>query len=245
MGGVLSNIFLAVFFGSILSLAGGCLLLLKPGRPFAARPQGLIAFAAGVLLAVSFLDLLPEAEGAFPAALAGMTTLFLLEKVLCWYHQHHAPHNLIAPAVYFLTLGDSIHNFIDGVGIAAAFLVNPALGWATAAAVFLHELPHELVDFSILLSHGVSKKWTLALNFFSALTALLGAALTCYFAHLLTDQLALLLAFTAGAFIYVAAADLLPELSEEKPTPAVTLRQILAFLAGISAMLFLQGLRLG
>lgn len=238
---MLLSILLAVGFASIVSLVGGVILLKKHKGKFE-EEQGLLisAFAAGALLATALLDLLPEAKGEISGVLVGIIVMFVLEKLLLWYHHHHAPHNQVKPAIWLITIGDSLHNFLDGVAIAAAFIVSPVLGLTTTMAVFLHEIPHELVDFGILLSHGLSKNKTLLLNFISALFAVLGALLTYYFSNLLTFSNSNLLAFTAGNFLYISLADLIPELNHCTPRKQNTTKQLFLFFGGIILIVIMQ-----
>ena len=151
--------------GSVLSLLGGFVLLIGKTRDESFVLK-LTSFAAGVLLATAFLDLFPEALESslkrgggdiFLPALGGIILFFLLERTLFWFHHHHAAHG-IKPTIWMVTLGDGVHNFIDGVAIAATFLINPTIGLTTALAVAAHEIPQEIADFSILLSRGLSKK---------------------------------------------------------------------------------------
>lgn len=237
---MLINILLFTAIGSILSLTGGFLLLSKKtlSEPLSLK---LSSLAAGVLLATAFLDLFPESletigDGdIFVPALSGMVGFFLLERFF-WFHHHHDTHHDthhgVGPSSYFVIFGDSIHNFIDGVAIAAGFLVSVPLGISTAIAVAAHEIPQELADFSILLSQGFSRRKALYINVVSSLTALFGAVLTYFAADQIEPYLPIVIAFTAGMFIYVASSDLIPELhrSGEKGQPV---SQVIAFIIGI------------
>lgn len=183
----------------------------------------LVSFAAGSLLGTVFIHLLPEigeTQGfnlnTSLNILFGLLVFFLLEKVICWRHCHiptskRHQHNLGMMNL----LGDAFHNFTDGIVIAAAYMVNPPLGIATTMAVAFHEIPQEIGDFSVLLYAGFSRKKALFFNFLSALTALLGAVFTLIFAGQNRVLLNLLLPFTAGGFIYIASADLIPELKKD------------------------------
>ena len=201
----------------------------------------LLSFAAGTMLAVSFLDLLPEAvEGAaegtnvFMPVLLGIVVFFFLERFVLWFHHHDETHGMNPSAVLIL-LGDSLHNFIDGIAIAAAFLVSPGLGLATTLAIAAHEVPQEIADFSVLVHGGMKKGRALLLNFISGLTALAGAVLGFYFLEGLEGLLPISLAFTAGMFIYIACSDLIPEIhkSAEKQR---SWTQFLPFLLGIATL---------
>lgn len=225
--------------GSIFSLLGGFVLLLKKdwNRDFSLI---LTSFAAGVLLSTSFLDLFPEAlhhmeektgGDVFLPALLGIVIFFLLERTLVWFHHHHDAHDT-KPTIWMITFGDSIHNFIDGVAIAAAFMVNPTVGFTTALAVAAHEIPQEIADFSILLSQGLSRKKTLLFNIVSAGTALLGAGTMYFFSPQLEKSLGTIIAFAAGMFCYIALSDLIPELHHSQ-NKKQGVPQIMAFVTGI------------
>ncbi len=233
------NIFLLTFLGSILSLLGGFILLFKK-----TWNQGfsliLTSFAAGVLLSTAFLDLFPEASqhlketggsSVFIPALLGIIFFFLLERTFVWFHHHHGAHGT-KPTILMITLGDGVHNFIDGVAIAAAYMANPTLGLTTALAVAAHEIPQEIADFSILLSRGLSKTKTILFNMASGLTAFLGATGMYLFSDQLKAYLGLIIAFTAGMFTYIALSDLIPEL-HHSGSKKDSLPQSAAFLFGV------------
>lgn len=231
--------------GSIISLCGGLTLLLKKtwNQSFSLK---LTSFAAGVLLATAFLDLFPEAlehmeevggGDIFLPALLGIILFFLLERTLLWFHHHHAAHGA-KPTVWTLTLGDGLHNFIDGVAIAAAFVSSPAVGLTTAIAVAAHEIPQEIADFSILLSQGLSKLRAIVFNVSSALTALLGAIGMYFFSEILEAHLGTIIAFTAGMFAYIALSDLIPELHHTQ-SKKETIPQAVAFIIGILLVLLI------
>jgi zinc and cadmium transporter len=202
----------------------------------------LVAFAAGALLGDAFLHLLPEtveAKGEFGQAtsfsvLAGVSTFFVLEKGLHWHHAHIEHHDTVHPVAITNLMGDALHNFLDGAIIAASFTVSRDLGIATAIAVALHEIPQELGDFGILVHSGLKPRRALALNFASGLTALAGAAATLAFAPIDAIESAMV-PFTAGAFIYIASTDLMPEIHKE-PEPLKSVIQLLAFGCGVGIM---------
>ena len=201
----------------------------------------LLSFAAGTMLAVSFLDLLPEAlesaaEGAniFIPVLLGIVVFFFLERFVLWFHHHDETHDMHPSAVLIL-LGDGLHNFIDGIAIAAAFLTNPGIGFATTLAIAAHEIPQEIADFSVLIHGGMEKTKALFFNFISGLTALVGAVLAFYFLENLTGVLPLSLAFTAGMFIYIACSDLIPEMHQHA-NKQKSWTQFLPFLLGIATL---------
>ena len=219
----LGQIILFTSLGSVVSLLGGIILLYK--KEWATKLSSpLAAFAAGTLLGTAFLDLLPEAVEAaeesltsvssiFFWALIGILIFFLLERFIHWFHHHHEHIGEIKkPTGTLILLGDSVHNFIDGVAIAITFMINPALGVVTTLAVGAHEIPQEIGDFGILLKAGYSRKKVLWYNIFSACAALAGALLTYLIGPSIAGSLPALLAVTAGFFIYIAASDLIPEI---------------------------------
>jgi zinc and cadmium transporter len=205
---------IATFIVSAISLIGVVFLFAEWSER---RALLFISFAAGVLLTTAFLEMLPEAVARrrddgnfFAGTLAAMGTFFLLERFLLGFHTHDE-HRSVAPG-YFVLIGSTVHNFIDGVVIAASFLVSPALGVSTTVAVAAHEIPHEAADFGILLSAGFRRATALLLNFVSGLAAMLGALWCFWFEGTVEAHLSWFLAATAGMFIYIAASDLLPEL---------------------------------
>ena len=212
------------------------------------RSHDFLSFAAGTLLTVAFLDLLPEAAEAYEAAggehaidsaalmvLVGFLLFFSIEKILLWYHCHEE-HCDVHTSTTMVLLGDTFHNFLDGVAIAASFMVSPVVGLATTVAVFIHEIPQEVADFSVLLSGGMKPKRAILFNLLSALASLGGALLAYFFSQVVDGVLPVLLAITAGGFIYIAAADLIPEIHKERDRAKMT-RQFGFFLFG-SAVIF-------
>jgi zinc and cadmium transporter len=183
------------------------------------RAMLFVSFAAGVLLATAFLDMFPEAverrvddSNFFIASLAAMGGFFLLERFLSGFHTHEDAHGTHSASGYFVLIGSTVHNFIDGVVIAASFMVNPTLGLTTTLAVAAHEIPHEAADFLVLRNARFSRTTALLLNFLSGLAAMLGALWCFWFEGVVVRHIPWFLAATAGMFIYIAASDLLPEL---------------------------------
>lgn len=224
---MLTYILFFTFLGSVVSLVGGVLLLFREKLALKIS-HILFSFAAGTLLGAAFFDLLPEAhsslrssgqalDGVFVWTLIGILIFFLLERFIRWFHHHHTHEDTAEePTVPLIVLGDSIHNFIDGVAIAATFLVSIPLGIVTALAVAAHEIPQEVGDFAILLHKGVTRRKVLLLNLFSSLTAIAGALITFFAGAFVKGMLPVFLSVTAGFFIYIAASDLIPEIHEEK-----------------------------
>lgn len=202
---------------SLVSLLGGILLLVSERRIRPLLPA-LTAFAAGVLLATAFLDLLPEAAAAldgasFILALAGFLAFYALERTVRSVHGHAHPSPGGQPSTTLVVIGDTIHNMVDGAVIAGAFMVNVSTGIATSVAVAVHEIPQEIGDFAVLLHNGVRARTVLLLNVWSAVAAIAGA-LGALAIGQNTSLGAPLIAVTAGFFIYIAGSDLIPEIHQ-------------------------------
>jgi zinc and cadmium transporter len=201
----------------------------------------LVGFSAGALLGDVFLHLLPEmssngfgvAEGLY--FLIGIVIFFLLERFILWHHSHSSHDESIHSSVYLTTIGDSLHNFIDGMVIAASFLVDTNLGIATTLAVIFHEIPQEIGQFAILLHGGWSKTKAIWYNFLSALTSVAGAAVVVLFARNIAQAPSFLLAFAGASFIYIALSDVVPELHREESNKK-SIVQFIWLLAGIGLM---------
>ena len=255
---ILIIIFTAI--GGLLSvMAAAVFLLLKDHHRNAVLPHG-ISFAIGALLAVAFWGLIPEAfEKVKPdhfqtlsaTILAGILGFFVLEKLLIWRHCHHGSceahgdehdehgHSNMKSAGTLIILGDSIHNFVDGVLIAAAFLTDVQLGIVTSLAVAAHEIPQEVGDFAILLDSGYSRSKALFYNVLASLTTVLGGILAYFSLEDLHDSLPYFLALAASSFIYIAVADLIPSL-HTKTDMKTSLQQIVLIAAGVLLICSLQ-----
>jgi len=211
---------------SVLGSLGGLLaassfLLLGDGLRTRIVPWA-ISYAVGTLLGVALLALLPEALGSLPAPvamgtlLAGVLTFFLLEKLVLWRHCHdghgHECEAHTSSAASLVIIGDAFHTFVDGAIIAAAVLTSIPLGVTTALAVAAHEIPQEVGDVAILLRAGYSRTRALTLNMMSALGGVLGALAMLMTSQTLPQLLPYVLAFAAGNFLYIAMADLIPDL---------------------------------
>lgn len=216
---ILSYILIFTLIGSVVSLVGGILLLLN--QKFALKiSHFLSAFAAGTLLGAAFLDLLPEGiehmeklgqDINLPLwTLIGILIFFLIERFI--HHHHQGPQKEEKAVVSLIVIGDSLHNFVDGVAIAATFLISIPLGIVTSLAVAAHEIPQEIGDFGLMLSKGVQRTKVLQINFLSSVTALFGAILTYIYKDTIEEILPIILALTAGFFIYIAASNLIPEI---------------------------------
>ena len=203
-----------------------------------------ISFAAGALLGDVFIHLLPELSGKIGFGvqtsifiLSGIAFSFIVEKIIHWRHCHYygieEGHKHALP--YMNLFGDGVHNFIDGLIIGGSYLVNFNVGVATTVAVALHEIPQEVGDFAILIHGGFSKRKALMYNFLVALTAIVGAALAYFLASSIDGFSNFLLGFAAGAFIYIAGSDLIPELHKELNI-LKSMVQLLTFICGIAIM---------
>lgn len=243
---MLAWILIFTFIGSGASLLIAALLLFR-GSFAQKRAHWLVAFAAGAMLAAAFFDLLPEAlrEATNPEIVSnlvflGIVGFFFLERFLLWHHHHAYPEGekceVTKPGTTLVIVGDGLHNFLDGVTIAAAFLISFQLGVVTSLAVFFHEIPHEVGNFGVLLSWGMKKKRVLIFNIFSGLLAFVGAGLAFCFLSSVAAAIPYLVAFAAGNFIYIATSDLIPELHQHfrKET---ALSQTLSFIGGILIIL--------
>lgn len=237
---LLTLILLFTFLGSIASLIGGFILIANKKLTQEIMPV-FVPFAAGTLLSVSFFDLLPEAlefskksESILSIALLGIILFFLLERYLLWFHHHlhHEEREETKPTNTLIIIGDTLHNFLDGVIISASFLVSVPLGVVTAIAVGLHELPQEISDFGVLLASGMKRKSVILINILSAFSSFAGAVLAFYFLSLANYLLPFLLAFAAGNFIYIASSDLIPEIHSEFKSKKAHL-QTFFFITGV------------
>lgn len=217
--GTLLWILISTFVVSIISFIGVFTFFVKK-KSLDRILIFLVALSAGGLMGGAFLHLIPEAlEGVvnfniFFYLLTGFVVFFLIEKILHWRHCH----NGVCPVhtfAYMNLIGDTVHNFIDGLIIAAAFVTNVSLGIATTIAVALHEIPQEMGDFGVLVYGGFKKSDALFLNFVTALTAILGGLSGYYVFSYFEFLIKFLILFAAGGFIYIAASDLIPEIREE------------------------------
>jgi zinc and cadmium transporter len=180
----------------------------------------LIGLSAGALMGGAFLHLLPESVenstglDVYLLVLVGFILFFLIEKVLHWRHCHKGECD-VHTFRYMNLIGDSIHNFIDGLIMAASFVLSIPLGITTTIAIATHEIPQEIGDFGVLIYGGFSKKKAILLNFLIALTAVLGGIIGYFISNQIENIVIYILPFAAGGFIYIAATDLVPEIRKE------------------------------
>jgi zinc and cadmium transporter len=236
---ILVWILASTFLVSLISLIGIFTLAIKDNL-LQKILFGFIGFSAGALIGGAFLHILPEAlEKAkstvvFYYLILGIVLFFLMEKYLHWRHCHNGVCEIHA-FTYLNLVGDGFHNFIDGMVIAASFIVSLKLGIVTTLAVILHEIPQELGDFGVLVYGGFSKQKALVYNFISALMAIFGAIIGYFISDFAKGFSNFILPLTAGGFIYIASSDLIPEIHKEKNLRRSTLAFV-AFLLGIILM---------
>ncbi|MDR2524054.1 MAG: ZIP family metal transporter [Candidatus Nomurabacteria bacterium] len=227
-----SNLIQVIFFslvGGVFSLVGGALLLTR--KKIASKfAKYALPFAAGALLAAAFVDLLPDAFheiahlsdheaiesyalGIGVAVMCGILGFFLLERAIHWFHHHKSDGDVAHEKdarIPLIILGDTVHNFIDGVAIAAAFLVDPTTGIVVTLAVAAHEIPQEIGDFGLLLAKGMSRGKVLLANALSALATTVAAVTFFLIGSNVDIPLGVVLGLTAGFFIYIAVSDIIP-----------------------------------
>jgi zinc and cadmium transporter len=231
----------ATFLVSIISLIGVLTLSVKENL-LKQILFYLIGFSAGSLIGSAFLHILPEAllnspsKVVFSYFILGLIIFFLMEKYFYWRHCHEGSCDVHA-FTYLNLIGDGFHNLIDGMLIAASFVVSVKLGVVTTLAVIFHEIPQELGDFGVLVYGGFSKRKALMCNFISALMAMVGAVLGYFLADLIPHLSNFILPLTAGGFTYIATSDLIPEIHREINQKRSMLAFV-AFLFGIGFMVF-------
>lgn len=233
------TILILAFIGSVAGLVGGVVFLFKKSwaRVLCANA---IPFAAGVLIATSVLHLIPESihvlgEKGFVIILAAFVFSFLFEQFFASLHHHEdRKYTMLRTSVPLVIFGDTVHNFIDGVTIAAAYITSPSFGIIVALATFFHETPHEIGDFGVLMKAGWSRQNTFKANLFSALATFPGALFVFFFAQDVHDKVGVLLAISAGIFLYLGASDFLPEVGEDSKKSR--LKESILFLLGVIIM---------
>lgn len=241
--------FLSIIGVSLISLVGAILFFVSKDKLKKVLPY-LVSLSAGALIGDAALHLLPEAfadgeSGTVVGAsiLGGFFIFLLLEHVLHWHHSHDGEegvHDHGSHIGALVSVADAVHNFIDGVIIAISFSLGIEVGFATTIAVVLHEVPQEIGDMGLMMYAGWSKAKAILFNFISACFAILGFVLVIVFEQssvLIQVALPYLLAMAAGGFIYIAVADLIPELRRNHRQ--VFAKHILVILGGIIAMALL------
>jgi len=241
---IILYIFISILLTSIISIIGITLFFTK-GKQLSNILLFLISFSAGALLGDAFIHLLPEAMeinteiGISLSIIFGILAFFVLEKIIHWRHCHlPTTKEHKHPLATMNLVGDSFHNFLDGIIIATSYVVSIPLGIATTIAVILHEIPQEVGDFGILLYAGYSKKKALLMNFFISLTALFGGIVGLLLSKSIGPFSGIMIAFTAGGFIYIATADLIPEMKKDIGFKKTTI-QLIGLILGIGIMLLM------
>lgn len=245
---VLPWIILSTLAGGVLSVAAAMVVAFKASP---ARVPMLISYAVGALLGAVFLEILPHAfhessstKGLGATVLGGLLTFFVLEKLVLWRHQHgeeyadqhghghgHAAHDGGRSGLMIM-VGDTFHNFVDGVLIAAAFLADVRLGTVTALAIIAHEIPQEVGNFLVLLHSGYTKRKALLFNLASSAAMVVGGCIGYGALNTLQEWVPYLLGFVAAGMIYVAVADLIPGL-HRRPELQATAHQVALMTLGI------------
>jgi len=244
---VLLWIIASSLLGGVLSVLSAALFALNARAHWV---NALVSYAIGALLGAVFLDILPEAIELTDnvvklsgTILFGILLFFTLEKLLLWRHCHHDHCEVHEPhentphgrSGMMIMVGDTFHNFVDGVIIAAAFMTDVQLGFVTALAIIAHEIPQEVGNFMILLHSGYSKSQALALNLLSSLAMLVGGVLAYFALQSMQSVVPTLLALAAASMLYVAVADLIPGL-HQRTRLRDTLEQVLLIVAGVSSI---------
>jgi len=239
----------ATVAGGLLSVIAAAALALNARASWV---PVLISYAVGTLLGAVFLELLPQAferadslEGMALTILAGILLFFVMEKLVLWRHCHveqceaHdpplAPHHDHGRSGMMIMIGDTFHNFVDGVLIAAAFLANPELGIVTSIAIIAHEIPQEVGDFLILLHSGYSKSRALVFNMLSSAAMVLGGAIGYLALQSVEHWIPPLLGLAAASMLYVSVADLMPGL-HKRPELLATLQQVVLITLGVATI---------
>lgn len=235
----------ALLAASVIALLSliGVLFFGKSGH-MAGTNRYVIPMAIGVFLGVVFFELIPETleaggeYGSFPI-IVGFLAFYLLSHILHTYHHHHdirhddedgCEHQAGAS---MLLIGDAVHNLADGIVIATAFMINPLVGIATTLGVALHEIPQEIAEFGVLLRAGYSRSKALTLNFLSATSVIIGVIITFALANSLANYVWILTGLAAGNLLYIAAADLLPDVHKDSRESGTVINSFLATLVGL------------
>ncbi len=245
----MASINIVIFYaliGGLFSLLGGIILL---SRKKSAEKLATYAtpFAAGALLAAVFLDLLPEGiEVAEPsevlfATLVGILLFFVAERFLHWFHHHNSRETENTdPGAALIIVGDTLHNLLDGVVIAAAFLVSVPAGIVTTFAVAAHEIPQEIGDFGLLLSKGLKRKTVLIINILSSFATVFGAVVTFYLGSQNQLPIGVLLGISSGFLLYIALSDVIPSIHEHAKKSLFGLRPLMLFVGVVVVGLAIQ-----
>ncbi|MEO5934183.1 MAG: ZIP family metal transporter, partial [Duganella sp.] len=215
----------------------------------------MVSLSVGIMLSTSLLHALPEAfeshasaRSLFATLLAGLLAFFLLEKLAIMRHSHHHEgdghhhhghdKHEAGKAGWMILVGDGMHNFTDGILIAAAFMANPELGLVTALAIIAHEIPQEIGDFIVLLNAGFSRTRAYVYNLLCSLLAIAGGLLGYYTLDRASELIPYVLVFASSGFIYIAVSDLMPQM-QRRATLRESVPQVLLIASGVAIVLFL------
>lgn len=227
--------------GGVVSLIGGALLL-SSKKSAAKLAKYATPFAGGALLAAVFLDLLKEgvevagAEDVLLATLIGIVLFFLAEGFLHWFHHHHEHNDKSDPKLWLIVAGDTLHNALDGVAIAASFLISVPTGIVTTFAVAMHEIPQEIGDFGLLLSKGMRRRNVLLVNLMSALATVAAAVVTYFIGSQDKLPVGVLLGLSAGFLLYIALSDIIPTIHSKDSKRRFFDVQALMLLLGVAVV---------
>ncbi len=248
MSSIWINSLISTFLVSIISITGIFFLALK-----ATKLQKivfvLVSLAVGALLGNVFFHLIPESFETIEnknlvaiLILSGILVFFIMEKFLHWHHGHDVEHldNHPKSFGYISLMADSLHNFTDGILIAAGWMAGPEIGIATTLTVLIHEIPQEISDFGILIHAGFTARKALWLNFYAALSAILGTVITLMAGSAVESLSHFVLPVAAGGFIYLAGTDLMPELNKQHSWKNA-LVQLLMIVGGLALMYLVSG----
>ncbi|MFT5036760.1 MAG: zinc and cadmium transporter [Candidatus Azotimanducaceae bacterium] len=238
------NALIAAFCIALLSLAG-VFLFGKNGKLIGGH-RFVIPVAVGVFLGVVFFELIPETLeeagelGSF-AILGGFLAFYMLSHFLRTYHHNNCQDDddcSIKSRASMLLAGDAVHNIADGVVIASAFLINPAVGIATTIGIALHEIPQEIAEYGLLIKSGYSRKQALTYNFLTASSIFIGVILTSVFSEILNGGVWILTGIAAGNLLYIVASDLIPELNDHRHEGHFT-QTFISTLVGLALIIIL------
>ncbi|MGD2139078.1 MAG: ZIP family metal transporter [Burkholderiales bacterium] len=249
---VLYWILLSTLVGAVLSVCAAAALAYRVSQAHVSR---LISYAVGALLGAAFLEILPHAVKSTPnihqlsaTVLGGILLFFTLEKFVLWRHchiesceahDHHLERGDHGRTGLMILVGDTFHNFVDGVLIAAAFMTDIQLGIITTVAIIAHEIPQEVGDFVILLHSGFSRARALAFNLLSSVATLVGGLLAYFALQTMQGLVPPLLGLAAASMIYISVADLIPGL-HKRPEIAATMEQVLLIGLGVGSILLVR-----
>lgn len=242
-------IFLFSVLGSVGAIISASILLLFKEKVQKKLVPCLISFAIGTLLAAALLGMIPKALSQSEPLLitsfilGGIILFFFLEKSILWRHCHNQDCELHSATGSILVIGDAFHNFIDGVVIAASFLISFPIGITASLSVIAHEIPQEIGDFAILLESGYSKRKAFLLNLLSSSFTIPAAIISYYLLDVVRSIIPYTLAISASSFIYIALSDLTPSL-HQKTGLGYNLRQIILIFAGIGTILLILSFQL-